>query len=433
MTVAAVVSVVSVVSVVRTMRAFGAAALLLMAVVALSAEQSVSAPPPSQAPPSTAATPKDRARSSRRRSLPRRSRSSGPWISPNAWRPRGPHAVQSPRSQFPRSSRQSKRTRTRTCASARWSCSPDSTIRERGTSCAGRSAFRTIGCARSPTRYFEHNADPTVIPKLLAAVPVESSEFVRPALTRALAAYGTDPKVRETMAGLVMKGQAFFRSAVIEALGDYRAAYAVGPITEVAKIDGPMQTDAAIALGKIGEKSSLATLAELQRTAPRESQPAIAAAICLLGVNCESHEPYLANTLRFAIATIGYQELVRGSAAGLASLAVTGREARGRGVDPPGRSDTRSGPRRHCAGGRDDRAAEYAADTESPPGRRDAGAGIRPAARGVRHARGGLRGRAVFRGSAEGLLAGTRRFAAADGLRDPDPEAGILIHPAPGS
>ena len=85
--------------------------------------------------------------------------------------------------------------------------------------------------------------------------------------------------------------------------------------------------DAAIALGKIGEKSSLATLAEIQRTAPRESQPAIAAAICLLGVNCESHEPYLANTLRFAIATIGYQELVRGSAAGLASLAVTGREA----------------------------------------------------------------------------------------------------------
>src|SRR5262249_15011353 len=39
-----------------------------------------------------------------------------------------------------------------------------------------------------------------------------------------------------------------------------------------------------------------------------------------------SHEPYLANTLRFAIATIGYQELVRGSAAGLASLAVTGKE-----------------------------------------------------------------------------------------------------------
>ena len=111
-----------------------------------------------------------------------------------------------------------------------------------------------------------------------------------------------------------MKGQAYFRSALIEALGDYKAAYAVGPITEVAKIDGPLQVDAAIALGKIGDKASLPVLAGLQRTAPRESQPAVAAAICLLGVNCESHQTYLADTLKFAIATIGFQELLRASA-----------------------------------------------------------------------------------------------------------------------
>ena len=175
--------------------------------------------------------------------------------------------------------------------------------------------------------YFEHNADPSVVPRLLAAVATESSEFVRPALTRALAAYGTDPKVRETMAGLVMKGQAYFRSALIEALGDYRAAYALAPITEVAKIDGPLQVDAAIALGKIGDKASLVTLSGLQRSAPRESQPAIAAAICLLGVNCESHQTYLGDTLRFAVATIGFQALLRGSASGLASLAASGRDA----------------------------------------------------------------------------------------------------------
>jgi HEAT repeat protein len=173
--------------------------------------------------------------------------------------------------------------------------------------------------------YFEHNQDPGVIPILLAAVDTEASEFVRPALTRALAAYGSDPRVRETMKGLVMKGQAMFRSVVIEALGDYKASYALAPITEVAKIDGPLQIDAALALGKIGDKSSLGVLAGLQHSAPRESQPAIAAAICLLGVNCESHEPYLASTLRFAIATIGYQELVRGASSGLASLAVAGR------------------------------------------------------------------------------------------------------------
>jgi len=174
--------------------------------------------------------------------------------------------------------------------------------------------------------YFEHNLDPTVVPKLLAAVATESSEFVRPALTRALAAYGTDPKVKETMAGLVMKGQAFFRSALIEALGDYKAAYAVAPITEVAKIDGPLQVDAAIALGKIGDKASLPLLAGLQRTAPRESQPAVAAAICLLGVNCTSHQSYLSDTLKFSIATIGFQELLRASASGLASLAQSGHE-----------------------------------------------------------------------------------------------------------
>jgi HEAT repeat protein len=175
--------------------------------------------------------------------------------------------------------------------------------------------------------YFEHNLDPAIVPKLLAAVTSESSEFVRPALTRALAAYGTDPKVKETMAGLVPKGQAYFRSALIEALGDYKAAYAVGPITEVAKIDGPLQVDAAIALGKIGDKASLPILAGLQRSAPRESQPGVAAAICLLGVNCESHQSYLASTLKFSIATIGFQELLRASASGLASLAQSGHEA----------------------------------------------------------------------------------------------------------
>ena len=118
---------------------------------------------------------------------------------------------------------------------------------------------------------------------------------MRPALTRALAAYGTDPKVRETMAGLVMKGQAFFRSAVIEALGDYKRDLRGRRRSPRSRRSmGRCRSTPRIALGKIGDKSSLPTLAGLQRTAPRESQPAVAAAICLLGVNCESHQPYLA-------------------------------------------------------------------------------------------------------------------------------------------
>ena len=64
-------------------------------------------------------------------------------------------------------------------------------------------------------------------------------------------------------------GEDFFRSAVIEALGDYKATYALDAITAVAKLDGPLQDDAALALGKIGDKRALETLAALQRTAPQ--------------------------------------------------------------------------------------------------------------------------------------------------------------------
>lgn len=181
--------------------------------------------------------------------------------------------------------------------------------------------MRTVAYA-----YFERNPDKAVIPRLLDALKSEASEFVRPALTRALAAHADDPAVRQTMEGLVMQGQAFFRSVVIEAIGDHRGAYALKPLTEVAKTDGPLQDDAVLALGKIGDKSILPILAGLQRTAPRESQPGVAAAICLLGVNCSSHQPYIVDSMRFSIANLGFQSLLRASSAALSVLAVAGRE-----------------------------------------------------------------------------------------------------------
>lgn len=174
--------------------------------------------------------------------------------------------------------------------------------------------------------YFEHNPDPQVLPRLLDALAREESEFVRPALTRALAAGGKDPRVRDVMNGLVLKGQDFFRSAVIEALGDYKASYALPNLTEVARLEGPLQDDAVLAIGKIGDKASLALLAGLQRTAPRPVQPSIAAAICLLGVNCSSHQNYLEETLRFAIANPGFQDLLRAAASGLAAIAIAGSD-----------------------------------------------------------------------------------------------------------
>jgi HEAT repeat protein len=179
--------------------------------------------------------------------------------------------------------------------------------------------LRTVAYA-----YFGHNPDPLALPRLLEALSREESEFVRPALTRAIVAHGTDPRAHDAVVALIVKGQDFFRGAVIEAAGDYQVAYALTPLTDVAKLEGPLQDDAVIALGKIGDRKSLETFATLQRTAPKNTQPAIAAAICLLGINCSSHQGYLSDSLKFGIAQIGYQELVRNSAAGLAALAVKG-------------------------------------------------------------------------------------------------------------
>jgi HEAT repeat protein len=174
--------------------------------------------------------------------------------------------------------------------------------------------------------YFEHHPDATVLPRLLAAADKEDSEFVRPALMRTLAAHGSDARVRETMTALVLKGQDFFRSAVIEALGDHKGAYAGARIAEVAKLDGPLQDDAVVALGKIGDKASLAVFAALQRTAPRNNQPAIAGAICMLGVNCKTHLDYLIDTVRFATRNQDFQDLLRAASGALAALAVKGEE-----------------------------------------------------------------------------------------------------------
>jgi len=145
-------------------------------------------------------------------------------------------------------------------------------------------------------------------------------------LIRGLAAVHKEPKVTETLIRDAGRGVDFFRSTVIEALGDYKIAAAVARLTEIAKVDGPLQDDAATALGKIGDKSALGALAELQRTASKESQPAIAAAICLMGANCSAHIGYLEKTLTFADTYPGYQDLLRGAAAGLGNVARQGND-----------------------------------------------------------------------------------------------------------
>ena len=196
--------------------------------------------------------------------------------------------------------------------------------------------------------FFEHNPDGTMTPDFLAALDKEQAEFVRPALVRALAAQGAvtaDARVRQALVREVGRGEDFFRSAVIEALGDYKARYAVEALIGVAKVDGPLQDDAAVALGKIGDNRALETLAAIQRSAPKATQPSIAAAICLLGVNCDSHENYLIETLKFADKNVGFQDFLRGAAAGLGALAIAGHQEAGEAlfeVGVPSRDPTRA-------------------------------------------------------------------------------------------
>jgi HEAT repeat protein len=180
--------------------------------------------------------------------------------------------------------------------------------------------LRTVAYA-----YFEHNKERGMAARLLKKLETEDGEFVRPALTRALAAYGDEPAVQTALTALVLRGQDIYRAGVIEALGDYKAAYALAPIQQVAKLDGPLQEDAILALGKIGDKRALDTLQALQKSGSRVRQPAVAASICLLGFNCDLHQKFVVDTMHFAMKQIGFQDLLRAASRALAALAVTGR------------------------------------------------------------------------------------------------------------
>jgi HEAT repeat protein len=173
--------------------------------------------------------------------------------------------------------------------------------------------------------WFAHRPDPDVLPALLAALEKEQSEFVRPVLTRAVAAQGDEPAARAAMLPLVMRGEDFFRGSAIEALGDFKAAYALDTISQVARLDGPLQDDAITAIGRLGDPSSIGLLVELQKTAPREIQPTVSAALCLLGRNCDAHYEFIVQSLKFAAAAEGYQPLLRGAVHALGVLARRGR------------------------------------------------------------------------------------------------------------
>ena len=170
--------------------------------------------------------------------------------------------------------------------------------------------------------YFEHHPDPAMAGPLLAALETETSEFVRPALIRALAAHDADPAVRERLVVDIDRGVDFFRGAVIEALGDNRAAYALDSLMRIAGEPGPLQDDAILALARIGDTRALNTIGSLQGQ-DAELEPMVSAAAALLGAD-RRHVTFVADSLRFAAAGGDRRDLLRSAASGLGALVSSG-------------------------------------------------------------------------------------------------------------
>jgi HEAT repeat protein len=114
---------------------------------------------------------------------------------------------------------------------------------------------------------------------------------------------------------------------VIEALGDYKAAYAIDALAGVTKLDGPLLDDSVLALGKIGDQRAFETLAALQRTAAPTLRPIVAASLCLVGAQCAEQEKYLIDLLKSAAGNGEPQESVRADVTGLTALALAGRSS----------------------------------------------------------------------------------------------------------
>jgi hypothetical protein len=195
---------------------------------------------------------------------------------------------------------------------------------------AGRLARVVLGDRNDRLRtvayqWFEHHPDTSVVPLLIDALPRETSEFVRPALLRAIAANATDPRAEAALVPLVDRGEDFFRGAVIGALGDYQVIAALDEIADVARLEGPLQDDAVTALGRMGDAGARQVLATLQAGAEPELQPSVSAALCLLGIDCEARLAYLADTVRFTVDHEEHQPLLRGAVHALGVLAAAGR------------------------------------------------------------------------------------------------------------
>ena len=291
--------------------------------------------------------------------------------------------------------------------------------------------LRTVAYA-----YFEHNQERGMAARLLKLLEKEDGEFVRPALTRALAALrrrsrradGAE-RARPARAGFVSAAPSSRRWATIAPRTRSRRSWTWRSSTVRCRRTRSWR------MGKIGDKRALEVLQELQKSAPRVRQPAVAAAICLLGINCASHQKFVVDTMTFAIDEPRASRICCAPRRGRsATLAAAGREDAATAI-----CSTSAIPARDPARSPVALAFGTVALRNTPlavkllgraPDVRDAA--LAPARR-VRHARGGLRGRAFLRHRAPHLLAAPAGSRRPQGRRRADPGAGVLSGERSGS
>ena len=172
-------------------------------------------------------------------------------------------------------------------------------------------------------KWLERNPDPQMAMSLLAALQTEESEFVRPALVGALATLGADANVQRAMIAEIPRGLDFFRSAVIEALGRHRAVYAVDGIAATSRLEGPLQDDALLALGRIGGARAAAAVNEFKKGTPEATQM-MQGVRCLLGEMCAQH---VAALVAAASSEEGRPSTIRGAIDALEAVAQSRNEA----------------------------------------------------------------------------------------------------------
>ena len=172
-------------------------------------------------------------------------------------------------------------------------------------------------------KWLERNPDPQLAGALVMALQTEESEFVRPAPVGALAALGSDQTVQRAMVAEIGRGLDFFRSAVIEALGRHRAVYAVDGIAATSKLEGPLQDDALLALGRIGGARATAAIGEFTGGTP-ESAQMIRGVQCLLGNFCAEQITAL---VAAASSDEGRPSTIRGALDALEAVAQNRNEA----------------------------------------------------------------------------------------------------------